>query len=437
MNNIEKFDGFLDRMQGLLDNAKKQGHIIVRVEDLENTFPELKESEDERIRKELLDFCKNRAENYPNDPKYKNISSWIAWLEKQNSLMKCLQIANARIGELIEENYYLKEKQCEHAKFRDSIQVGDKVTRNEDGVLVNLSQLKRVAKPAEVQGKQKPVEPQQDMLSQEKYAKAVDECIYGEQKPADKVEPNFKAGDWVVHHGTENIYQVVAVIDNQYQLKYGDNYTIQNCADVDRCARLWDITKDAKDGDVLADNGAKIIFIFKNIEYDSHIESNVIKYFIRYSFDGINLPLENGGHLGVVGEYSNFVPATKEQRDILEKAMADAGYTFDFECKELKKIEQIASWSEEDEDMIQALNACIDDAIKSGMTYIYFDSKSVLTGKIKTWLKSLKERFTWKPSDEQMEGLLWVLENCAEREGASKMLSLANSIYDALKKLKG
>lgn len=46
-------------------------------------FPELKESEDERIRKELLDFCKNRAEKYSNDPKYKNISAWIAWLEKQ------------------------------------------------------------------------------------------------------------------------------------------------------------------------------------------------------------------------------------------------------------------------------------------------------------------------------------------------------------------
>ena len=50
MDNIKKFEDFLDRMQGLLDSAKKQGHIIVRVEDLENTFPELRENEDERIR---------------------------------------------------------------------------------------------------------------------------------------------------------------------------------------------------------------------------------------------------------------------------------------------------------------------------------------------------------------------------------------------------
>lgn len=83
MNYKEKFEDFLNRMTGLLDEANKKGHIIVRVEDLENAFPELKESEDEKIRKELLDYCKNRAEKYPNDPKYKNIGAWISWLEKQ------------------------------------------------------------------------------------------------------------------------------------------------------------------------------------------------------------------------------------------------------------------------------------------------------------------------------------------------------------------
>ena len=48
--------------------------------------------------------------------------------------------------------------------------------------------------------------------------------------------------------------------------------------------------------------------------------------------------------------------------------------------------------SEEDEDMLQALNACIDAAIKSGMNYISFDSKSILIGKVKNWIKSIKER---------------------------------------------
>lgn len=46
MSDIEKFEDFLDKMQELLDNAKKQGHIIVRTEDLKNIFSELNESKD-------------------------------------------------------------------------------------------------------------------------------------------------------------------------------------------------------------------------------------------------------------------------------------------------------------------------------------------------------------------------------------------------------
>ena len=46
-------------------------------------FPELKESNDELIRKEILSFCRDRAAKYSNDPKYVNIEKWIAWLEKK------------------------------------------------------------------------------------------------------------------------------------------------------------------------------------------------------------------------------------------------------------------------------------------------------------------------------------------------------------------
>lgn len=81
MRNIKKFEDFLDRMQGLLDNAKEQGHLIVRVEDLENTFPELKESEDERIRKELINFLQLP---HPQFVGKRNQEKWLAWLEEQD-----------------------------------------------------------------------------------------------------------------------------------------------------------------------------------------------------------------------------------------------------------------------------------------------------------------------------------------------------------------
>ena len=94
---------------------------------LNNLFPELAESEDEMIRKDIIVLIKDWWDRVNKD----NISTkeqMIAWLEKQG----------------------------EHANFLNKIQIGDKVTRNEDGVLVNLSQLKRVAKKDEKQGEQKP-----------------------------------------------------------------------------------------------------------------------------------------------------------------------------------------------------------------------------------------------------------------------------------------
>ena len=92
---------------------------------LNNLFPELKENKDkdEKTRKSLIillqHFCKGyRVPGLDFPVSYKDM---LAWLEKQG----------------------------EHSNFLSKIQVGDKVTRNEDGVLVNLSQLKRIAKPAE------------------------------------------------------------------------------------------------------------------------------------------------------------------------------------------------------------------------------------------------------------------------------------------------
>lgn len=49
---------------------------------IEEIFPELKESEDERIRKELIGFVKSRLAGFPE------CSRFIAWLEKQDTFSK-------------------------------------------------------------------------------------------------------------------------------------------------------------------------------------------------------------------------------------------------------------------------------------------------------------------------------------------------------------
>ena len=98
---------------------------------IETLFPELVESEGEKIRKWCISHFKECINVIKDNDEYKEYLSnkVLAWLERQG----------------------------EHANFRNKIQVGDKVTRNEAGVLINLSQLNRVAKKNEKQCETFPV----------------------------------------------------------------------------------------------------------------------------------------------------------------------------------------------------------------------------------------------------------------------------------------
>lgn len=97
---------------------------LVDQEALETLIPELKESDDERIRKEIIEYLKI-VDKGEGDYAHSMVSSWIDWLKRQGNLMKALQTSNAQIGELVEENYKLKEQKPKIyiPKFRD----GDKI----------------------------------------------------------------------------------------------------------------------------------------------------------------------------------------------------------------------------------------------------------------------------------------------------------------------
>lgn len=86
-------------------------------EALETLIPELKESEDERMWKLIKKYAHYNISDTALEADHITREQLETWLEKQG----------------------------EHANFLSKIQVGDKVTLNEDGVLVNLTQLKRVA----------------------------------------------------------------------------------------------------------------------------------------------------------------------------------------------------------------------------------------------------------------------------------------------------
>jgi len=143
-----------------------------------------------------------------------------------------------------------------------------------------------------------------------------------DKKELNTIESKFNASDWVVNkNGT--VQQILSYKNGIY--KHTNGYSSKMFEDE---WRLWDITKDAKDGDVLAtDDGNICIFdgTFKDGKYP-FAYCGLTRH--RFEFYDRRLPFT----------HNNIYPATKEQYDTLMKAMADAGYTFDFEKKEVKKI---------------------------------------------------------------------------------------------------
>ena len=302
------------------------------IEAFNSIFPELN-SEDERMR----NFISNelaclRATDEKGTVRYEELTNAIAWLEKQG-------------GNLVENGYTNNKDFIKYAdnysheiwhKLMDNFKnIKDYHIGCNDVSDIVLNAIIDTCNWLEKQGEQEtlcdkcrkehPSHSCQDITE-------LGRCtLEYEQKPADKVEPKFKVGDWVVtSYGKVN--QVIAVDED------GDGFTLDDETYFNGSWKdgyhLWTIA-DAKDGDVLVsnDDDAYYIVLFKGLSY---LEDNIgrFKSYCHYC-EGILSPREDPSWC-----CNAFHPATKEQRDTLMKAMADAGYTFDFEKKELKKIDQ-------------------------------------------------------------------------------------------------
>ena len=172
---------------------------------IEEIFPELKESEDERIRNRLIEAIKSSAQF--EDAIQRLGLSWpsvLAWLEKQKenpksndfipsdcvSDVKCEDrwhkvadsfpnssrevICKDAIGNFFIGRYYKGSNSWEVSMYDDI----DKSNEDNPPVVMWCDI------PSEKQKEQKPILSAEESLgiSQEEYNKIVDECIYGEQK---------------------------------------------------------------------------------------------------------------------------------------------------------------------------------------------------------------------------------------------------------------
>ena len=145
---------------------------------------------------------------------------------------------------------------------------------------------------------------------------------YHEEKvDNDKVEPNFKVGQWIVwqdkcykvnYNGCG--YELVDQNGFSTSLEYGT---------IDENAHIWDITKDAKLGDVLIHGD--ITFIFMGIDKDGIVQA-ISELWLEEPIACGNVNIKNG-----------YRPATFNQRCCLFQAIRDIRFKWDDHKKQLIK----------------------------------------------------------------------------------------------------
>ena len=466
------------------------------VEFIEDIFPELKmnkEIENEKIRKDLIEMLRNWASaHYITKEQF---NERMTWLEKQAEPIEINPTEfDTRLQALIGKFSSLpKEELIGSLRFWMNAIDNDEEKQN---------------------GQEEP----------QVYGTKDGEVItYSENDGYKVVEPKFKVGDWCIDNEDGTIFQIVKVLDNTYKYRTneGKEYSCTRYS-LELDARPWTIS-DVKEGDMLYDGNAACIFRKTMEDDDDDICID--------TYCGINI--DNEFKVNDEDEYwclsENCSPATKEQCDTLMKAMADAGYTFDFEKKVLKNIdkkpeetsislkdfqeafelkarqydiehpnrgydihamckelysmltEQKPTWSQEDKhwmqkvidfmnhpDLIKATPTLAKDTINwlkslkdrvqpqskqewneedesnfQGIIDVIKENKHHTTDyehmiyyKLLSWFKSLKDRYAWKPSDEQIDALEHFVRSIGESGFASPYDDNTRLLYSLLEQLK-
>jgi len=316
------YDKVLEKSKEFYSLCKKCGAKDT-VDFLEDNFPELKESEDERIRKEIIAFIKSVAYAKMDD-----VKRYVAWLEKQDifskkdvddAYLKGVTDTKNEIEKQYEENYQIR-KDIATFIFNYRGDIKDRAKwMNYLGIKVSF---------VEKQDEQKPYGQRKECTyCQFNYAgECKGSCAMkrDEQIHAVNVESKFKVGNWVVTDKGDTI-QIDAANPGYYTLSNGMEFCTSY---VDKYWHLWTI-QDAKDGDVLSDGTT--IFIFKNLLSDGSVMSYC-------DYDTDSGESDAFCPLSVNLMCSKITPSTKEQRDLLFQKMKEADYEWDVEKKELNKI---------------------------------------------------------------------------------------------------
>ena len=277
----KRYDEVVNEIKNLHDNLLKEGVINengIICDNFNRIFPELKESEDERIRNEIIKFLELPHPQFVGKRKHKD---WIAWLEKQ--------------GES-KPHWKPTEEQYEALAYAYNSCSDSERSNYYEGVL---------------------------------------ESLIEDLHRLDEQHPKFHVGDWIASFDYFEPIQVVGIRTREYELSSGmidPIYMVDNNPDL----RLWTIN-DAKEGDVLLspstpEGDKECPFIFKEVD-----KNGIVRYHAAL-LQSEELKIADG-ITNVMG-YANagyHTPATKEQRRLLFQKMKEAGYMWDAEKKQCEQ----------------------------------------------------------------------------------------------------
>ena len=316
---------------------------------LEYLFPELKESEDEkvrdeRIRKALIDGFTVMKESKNCGKTFSNhnipVADILAWLENQKDCIKLSNSAYTSNRDVIKfadkYSHIVWEKLMDKFKKIENYSIGcndvsdivlNAIINTYNWLKKQSEQGKDILEDAILDGNEDGLIAETIRYKNEKQA---------EQNQTDRVKPKFKVGDWIINPRTGLIKHIKNVLLCDNNGNYEFESSSMSIDSVDNSFHLWTI-QDAKDGDVLVTR-KKQPFIFKNYDEDTDY---------IYAYCGIcDLVKDNSFYAdddqlwtcySVAGDV---YPATKEQCDLLFQKMKEAGYEWDDKNKELKKIEK-------------------------------------------------------------------------------------------------
>lgn len=414
---------------------------------LEYLFPELVESEDEKIRKGLIKLVQH-TENDELCCEYGHSKNdFLTWLEKQGK-ETCWKPSKEEM-DVLYGLAYITNQFDEHKEevitrlYQDLKREFFNGSSYENMFPTNTSTEDDVRRRNTIQV----LEYARSLDTYNQYGKAdIDKNIAWLEKQVGRnllIRLNQSSeGEWVVfnnHH--DSVYQIEKIKNYEYTLRHFLGGSMPLSFSHEDMIRAWTI-QDAKDGDVLCTyecDEPKIVFILKGTPKIHYALGYHYYYNIMYPH------FESDSEKGCLASNDEDIkPATKEQRELLFQKMKEAGYEWDAEKKELKKIENTrpmlsdffnaenekgkvdalkgVKWSKEDENVLNGITSylCTHDACElEGFDKWY------------NWLKSLKERVQSQPKQEWSEDDIVHLNNCI-----SFMSGLSASEMNWLKSLK-